>query len=266
MNPIDIPHVWRGQEMARVAAGAVLPTGFAALDAQLPGGGWPAAGLVELLQGSGGAGQGLHGWALLAPALGALAGLQESPIVLVGGPAHCTPFAPALAAHGVAPQRLLWVRAGTPEALLWACEQALRCADVCAVLAWLPGTQAQVPAQALRRLHVGAVARGKPLWALRPEAAQRSASAAPLRLLLSGAPAAGAADTLRVQVLKRRGPPLQEPLELPAHYGPRMAALLAARRKLSVAPLSVSAPEPTALRKPAKPSKERHALAGLVTA
>ena len=37
------------------------------------------------------------------------------------------PFAPSLAACGIAPQRLLWVRCAPVLQRLWACEQALRC-------------------------------------------------------------------------------------------------------------------------------------------
>ena len=40
------PSLWRGRGAA-VADG--LPTGFAALDAVLPGGGWPRQGLVEII-------------------------------------------------------------------------------------------------------------------------------------------------------------------------------------------------------------------------
>ena len=41
--------LWRGDEFGAPAA-SVLPTGFARLDAELPGGGWPCGALTELLQ------------------------------------------------------------------------------------------------------------------------------------------------------------------------------------------------------------------------
>ena len=41
--------VWRADELAR-NVGATRPTGHAALDAVLPGGGWPVGALVEVLQ------------------------------------------------------------------------------------------------------------------------------------------------------------------------------------------------------------------------
>src|SRR5262245_23793614 len=40
------PAIWRGRSAARTD---VFPSGFAALDAFLPGGGWPRTGLIELL-------------------------------------------------------------------------------------------------------------------------------------------------------------------------------------------------------------------------
>src|SRR5262245_53393917 len=40
------PAIWRGRSAAPIS---VVPSGFPALDAALPGGGWPSAGLVEIL-------------------------------------------------------------------------------------------------------------------------------------------------------------------------------------------------------------------------
>ncbi len=211
---IDRPDVWRGTELARQEV-ATLPTGYAALDAQLPGGGWPATGLVELLQ----ARTALHEWRLLLPALAALVAGHRGPVVLVGSPAGLVPFLPALAAQGLPADRLLWVQSPADAARLWATEQSLRCADVIAVLAWLP----RVRADALRRLHMVALEHGKPLFAFRPVAGETQSSAAPLRLLLDGL------QTMDVHVLKRRGPPLAEPLVLQAH-APRLEALLRTRR------------------------------------
>ena len=41
------PSLWTGKHYAH-AAGACLPSGFDALDAELPGGGWPVGSLIEL--------------------------------------------------------------------------------------------------------------------------------------------------------------------------------------------------------------------------
>jgi protein ImuA len=220
------PDLWTGDALARNPLPG-LSTGHAALDAQLPGGGWPSAGLVELLL----AQPVRHEWQLLLPLLAAQVRALPGPVALVGAPPApgspapdatrmptLVPFGPALAAQGLPPERLLWVHAAEPAARLWACEQVLRCADVVAVLAWLP----QVRPDALRRLHLGAVEHHKLLFVLRPARCRSESSAAPLRLLLGGV------DTLEVQVLKRRGPPLAQAVHLPAR-GPRLAALLASR-------------------------------------
>lgn len=206
--------VWRGEELARQEK--VVSSGFAMLDAQLPGGGWPVGCLVELLQSP--AQPGRHAWQLLLPVLVQAVQEQPGPVVLVGAPFE--PFTPSLQARGLAPQRLLRVQAAKPAACLWAAEQALRCAEVAAVLAWLP----QANGSELRRLHIAAQQHGRLLFAFRSLAAQRDASSARLRLQLEGTQA------LEVRILKRRGPPLLQPLKLPAHP-PRLQALLEARKK-----------------------------------
>ncbi len=139
--------------------------------------------------------------------------------MLVGAP-HC-PFGPALAARGLSPERLLWVKAPSAAARLWAAEQALRCADVPAVMAWLP----QVQAKELRRLHLAARQRRKLLVVVRAVASLRQASPAPLRLVLEGV------DELRVRIVKRKGPPLETSIVLPA-WPERLQALLRSRRRL----------------------------------
>ncbi|APW47500.1 hypothetical protein [Rhodoferax antarcticus] len=55
--------------MAHAAGeGRTLPSGHAALDAQLPGGGWPVGASCEILQPQAGQGE----WRLLLPALRSL--------------------------------------------------------------------------------------------------------------------------------------------------------------------------------------------------
>jgi protein ImuA len=212
---IAVPHVWRVTDLAREEA--VLSTGHAALDKQLPGGGWPLGGMVELLQLRPEA----HAWQLLLPALAARVTEKAGPVVLVGPPFH--PFGPALAAQGLPADRLLWIRADRAQARLWSAEQSLRCADVLAVLAWLP----QVRTPELRRLHLAARQHGKLLFVLRGHEARLQASPAPLRLLLQGS------DDMEVLIVKRRGPPLEAPLLLPA-LPARLRALLASRRRPAV--------------------------------
>lgn len=215
--------LWRADELG-LADVRAIGTGHAALDAQLPGGGWPVGALTELLQSAPEA----HVWQLLLPALaGAVQGGARR-VVLVGAPRE--PFGPALAAQGLPPEALLWVRGEGAQHLsrLWAAEQALRCADVAAVLAWLP----QVRVGELRRLQLAAAQHASLLFVLRPEASAGSTSPARLRLHLARCEADDA--QIDVHILKRRGPPLSAPIQLPARHA-RMTALLAAgqlRRKL----------------------------------
>lgn len=220
---LSIAHVWRGSDLATEEA--VFPSGHALLDAQLPGGGWPVGGLVELLQ----ARPESHVWQLVLPALVAACGERDGPIVLVGPPHQ--PFGPALQAQGLPADRLLWIRCDQPSARLWAAEQALRCADVIGMLAWLP----KVRSKELRRLHLAARQHRKLLFAMRESSAARQASPAPLRIQIDGV------DQMQLRIVKRKGPPLDHSLVLPA-LPERVRALLASRRG-STQPLPVPAIE-----------------------
>ena len=222
--PMLPPQVWRGRELAQ-AQERTVSTGHAALDAQLPGQGWPLGHLVEVLQ----AASQQHVWQLLGPGLAQVMAAHAEPAVLVDAPYQ--PFGPALRSQGIDPGQLLCVQAGKPSARLWAAEQALRCADVCAVLAWLP----QARQEDLRRLQLIAQSTEKLLVAFRPLSARPLSSPARVRLLVQGT------DRLEVLILKRRGPPLLTPLLLPAQGG-QLSALLAARKARRGQALPVSNP------------------------
>lgn len=212
--PEDLhPALWRAHQLGR-SRGTVVASGFAELDAVLPGGGWPVATLSELLLPQAGHGE----LRLLAPALAAVQA-QQRDVLLFDPPAR--PCAWVANACGLQLQQLYVVhsrsqaqgRAGGPlpaADLLWALEQALKSGHVGAVLAWLP---ARLPADALRRLQLAAQGHDGPAFLLRAEAARHKPSPAPLRLLLRVA-GRGSPDVLRVQLLKRRGPPLLQPLAL----------------------------------------------------
>jgi protein ImuA len=208
------PALWRAHQLGQ-PVGEGLATGFAALDAALPGGGWPRQALTELLLPQLGLGE----LRLLAPALAAVQAQQRC-VMLFDPPA--LPFAAAWSACGLDALQLYVVRSRPPGPrqrhratrpprlaadLLWSLEQALKSGHVGAVLAWLPP---QVPVDALRRLQLAAQAHDGPAWLLRDEACRQHASPAPLRLWLQPA----GIDELRLQVLKRRGPPLAQPLRL----------------------------------------------------
>lgn len=196
-----------------------MATGHAALDAQLPGGGWPVGALCEILQ--------THSdhneWRLLLPALRRTTDVasKPGPVVLVGAP-H-VPFGPGLTAQGLDARRLLRVIASAPADGLWATEQSLRCVEVAAVLAWLPQTRSDQ----LRRLQMAAHVNDKLLFVMRPAQTRVESSPAVLRLLVSTQPDS---DSLLLHILKRRGPPLEQPLALPARSA-RLSVLLESCRQ-----------------------------------
>jgi hypothetical protein len=189
------PSVWRGRSRAAIPT---LSTGFAALDAGLPGGGWPCHGLIEVLTPHPGVGE-LY---LLLPALAALSRLSPDRWCTWVSPPH-EPFAPALEAHGVELSRMLVVRTHLP---LWAHEQALKSGATSLAMAWLP----RASARAIRRLQLAAE-QGRALGVLyRSQKYASEASPAMLRVLLE--PMANQHGA-RLSLLKSRGG-TREPIDL----------------------------------------------------
>jgi hypothetical protein len=189
--------VWRGAPLS--SGFPALPTGFDALDRELPGGGWPTGALSELLVRRAGVGE----LQLVVPALSALSWAGKR-IVCVAPP-HL-PYAPALAAAGIDLAQLALVRAPARQLALWAAEQVLRAGCCHALLAWFPTARYEE----LRRLAVAAEASRAWVALFRPPEASHAASPAPLRVSLEPEGAA-----LSVRILKRRGAPLAVPLVLP---------------------------------------------------
>ena len=194
------PDVWRADSLGRVSTPA-LSSGFAALDAELPGAGWPLGMLAELISREPGIGE----LRLLVPLLRQLT--RERKLAILLGPPHI-PYAPALAGFGIDLDYLLVVHAANAADRLWAVEQALRSTSFGALLAWLP--QDRTRPEHLRRMQLAAQGAQGPAFLFRPLAAQFEPSPAPLRLLLTPRPD----QQLSVQLLKRRGPVLASPLLL----------------------------------------------------
>ncbi len=194
------PALWRGGDLARMAVPGVA-SGFPALDAQLPGGGWPVANLTELMP----AHEGIGELRLLGNALARLSGAGQHLAWIA--PPH-RPYAPALAAAGIRLPQLVIVHTKTAQETLWATEQALRSNACGAVLAW-PGTSTDYTA--LRRLQVAAEGSRALAFLFRSPKAAQHTSPAVLRLVL---------DTdrggLAITITKRRGAPLARPVIIPA--------------------------------------------------
>lgn len=213
-DPLQLhPALWRAHQLGQ-QRDDVVPSGFAALDAELPGGGWPTRALTELLLPHPGVGE----LRLLAPALVAV---QQGGRSLMWFDPPALPCGWTLSALGLDLRQLVIVRARdglaaqhpartrlqAPADVLWALEQTLRSGHVGAVLAWLP---ANVRLPSLRRLQLAAQAHDGPAFLLCEAAALVRPSVAPLRLTLSPA----GADTLALRIVKRRGPPSTTALHL----------------------------------------------------
>lgn len=93
------PALWRANQLGRGSEQAV-PSGFPALDAQLPGGGWPRRALTELLLPHAGIGE----IRLLSESLSTL--LRADKLVMLFDPPECL-SAWALAQLGIDPEQLL---------------------------------------------------------------------------------------------------------------------------------------------------------------
>lgn len=193
--------VWRADQLSSSRAAAVA-TGFAALDRELPDGGWVCGSLTELLLRQPGIGE----LRLLQPALRQLP--RRRRIALVQPPHR--PHVAAWAGWELPPEQLLWLQPQREADALWAAEQILRNGSCGALVLWQTGlAQSALRTPLLRRLHLAAQASDVLFWLVRPGAAAREASPAPLRLGLQ--PASGGVG---VTFLKRRGPRRDEALFL----------------------------------------------------
>ncbi len=242
--------LWRADQLIQPAAmppgsaskpglgeglGAFIPSGFSALDQALPGGGWPRAGLVECLQPAFGAAE----WALWAPALVQLRAHDPSihrPVLCIAPPqptrstrpeVDMLPFTPALQSQGLDATKLIHVTPANVADAAWVAEQALRSQACAAVFWWEPNAISPTAlSPVLRRLNLAAmesatlavVFRAGDDGRLGPSGAGLSAlrqpTPAPLRVHVMRAD--DSPNALRVLLLKRRGPPMTEPLVLTA--------------------------------------------------
>ncbi|HUW36885.1 MAG TPA: translesion DNA synthesis-associated protein ImuA [Rhodocyclaceae bacterium] len=192
------PDVWRGDRLASAAIPAVS-SGFAQLDAELPGGGWPRGTLTEILSD----GVGLGECSLLIPAL--IRMQAEGKWSLLVGPPYAL-HGPAWASGAIDLARLAVVSPTRQRDALWAAEQALASGALGTVLCWTT----QADARQVRRLQVAVTGSKALAFLFRPGRARTESSAAALRLLLS----AGSRGTLGVDLFKRRGPPCTRTLTL----------------------------------------------------
>jgi protein ImuA len=193
-----IPQLWRGRGQP-----SQLPTqasGHAALDALLPGAGWPVGALTELLHDQPGLGE----LSLFLPAMIESA-RQRRRIALIAPPLQ--PNGPALAARGLDLEQVLLIASERDADSRWAAEQCLRSGLFGVVLLW-PGACGD---HELRRLQLAAEPSRAVSVLHRPTHYAQLASPAQLRLRLQpGAPSSRPEpypmpSQPRLQILKARG-------------------------------------------------------------
>lgn len=207
----DMPHaLWRASSLGR-GGPAALPSGYAMLDAELPGSGWAPSSLTELLWAHQGGGE----FRVLAPALRTLAQAGKT-IVLLGSPHDL--IAPGLDQAGIDVNRILIVKTEKPADRLWSAEQILKSGCVGALVSWHPLAKAEH----LRRLQVAASGSEGFVFICRPANTRHEPSPAPLRLLCEPAPF----GQLSIDLFKRRGPASSSPVLLPPLFAPSMKRAL----------------------------------------
>ncbi|MFP5405351.1 MAG: translesion DNA synthesis-associated protein ImuA [Gammaproteobacteria bacterium] len=201
--------LWRADALGSPVT-SVVASGWAELDRELPGGGWPCHALTEVL----GAQPSVLEWRLFGPALRTVVASGKT-VVVVGPPK--APHLPGLAHCGINERHLVWIAAATPAERLWCTEQLVKSNATGALLAWLP----QARPEQIRRLQVCSQACEGLVVLFRPRHFAGEASAAPLRVQAG----LGPGWELHVQVLKRRGGLLDATLVLPSVPGGLQAVL-----------------------------------------
>ena len=176
----------------------LIRTGSADFDAALDGG--LAAGALTEVHGREGRDAGaVAGFSL---ALAALLRSQRPagsgfPLLWIGTGQAFTeggfPYAPAMCARfGFAPGELIFAEPAKLADALWIAEEAMRVREIAGVLVELCGNPQKLDLTATRRLHRRAAMAGRPVFLMR-QSAEPEPTAAPVRLVVSGAPAAARA-------------------------------------------------------------------------
>ena len=180
--------VWRGRAQG-FRPQACVDTGYAGLNSELLGGGWPLSSFIEICQPTNQHAE----WLLLLPAL---CRTTSGYIVLLNPPA--LPFAPALAHMGLDLERLLIVNTHNKADFLASFFELCRAQACDAVVAWQPR---QVLSYSELRKCLLASADGLGLYVFyRPATQWRQSSPASLRLKVEVA-----SSVLRVEVFKQKG-------------------------------------------------------------
>lgn len=175
----DQGRLWRGHVPRTIRT---QPTGHAALDAVLPGGGWPCGALSEVVHAAPGSGE----LRLVLPLLARLTQAHR-PVALIAPPLR--PYAPGWAQAGVNLSQVVVLETPNAQAVDSACQ--LLQAGAAAVCLWVR----RLNEIDTRRLTLAAeMAQAFALW-MRSTTAQGSPSTAALRVAVNG----HHADVLKVR-------------------------------------------------------------------
>ncbi len=195
------PHIWRGNRTATAPPPQqqAISSGFAALDAALPDGGWPQGAITEILH----IHHGLGELSLVIPAIAAL-NRHGAHAAWIAPP--FLPYAPALHNRGLSLTHNLLITPDNEADSLWALEQTLRNGACAAVLGWVSSPSTTQ----LRRLQLAAESGATSAFLFRPRTAVRQASPAALRIAFSQEQ-----QHYRLDIIKCRGRFFREPLFIP---------------------------------------------------
>lgn len=203
VSPTDYPAIWHGNDSALRNTPSIA-TGYAELDIQLPGAGWPKAAITEIHVERPGIGE-------LQLAIPAAAHLTQSDrgLFIIAPPYQ--PYAPALTAHGVKLSRTMLIYPKTLAEQISAYEHALQSEKCGIAMLWLDQMNERMSEIALRRLHRAAESRDALTFLFRASRAG-SFPQSTLRLHVSRKE-----SNVVVHILKRRGGGIPSPIMLDLH-------------------------------------------------
>jgi protein ImuA len=192
-----------------LAGPPLLPLGVAALDGPL-GGGLPLDALTEIHGSQMRDAGAVAGLALGLASLALKTAAPGRPILWISAAGLFSeagePYMPGiLARYGISAETMLFCRTQRVEEALWVAEEAAALPALALVLLEIGGSSRKLDLTATRRLHRRTRQAGRPLFLLR-QAAVAEPTAAPVRLLVSPAPA-GERSLLSGTLAGSIGPP-----------------------------------------------------------
>jgi protein ImuA len=177
--------IWTARD-ARETTVAAISSGYAELDALLPGHGWPLGAVTEILYPELGCGE----LRLLLPALARSSQQDERWQLWLNAP--LPPCVPALQHWGFNTQRLLLAHTSRPVDVCHSLEKSLQSGGCQAAVVWLT----QLDKALMRRIQLAAESARVAVFMLRPSQFQNQPSVASLRLAIN--------PQGRINIIKRR--------------------------------------------------------------